>query len=172
MGPRCSMTKLSAEILAESDLAFRNLQEMRLLFPVALLLLLLARATISDANTDSAHQLCCILTAASGYSPDRLYCPLSLAVALKAEDIDACCQVSFCRQLHQVLCELQVGLTACLRACVILLQMMALAGWSFSRMIWIRTIVCSPLTLRRVPTKAAAALAQALLLRISISTVF
>ena len=79
----------------ESDLAIRNLQEMRLLFPIALLLLPLARASISDAGTDSAHQLCCILTAASGYSPDRLYCPLSPAVALQAEDIDACCQVSF-----------------------------------------------------------------------------
>ena len=53
---------------------------MRLLIYIALFLLL--AAPHEAHGIDPEHRLCCILTSASGYSPQRLYSPASPATAL------------------------------------------------------------------------------------------
>ena len=58
-----------------------NVFQMRLLTRIAVFLLLAASAA-PHSGVDSGHQLCCILTAASGYSPERLCCPALPAIAL------------------------------------------------------------------------------------------
>ena len=121
-----------------------NVFQMRLLTRIAVFLLLAASAA-PHSGVDSGHQLCCILTAASGYSPERLCGPALPATALLS-------RLTFF-DAHRLGFRLSSAMSStlqlagrdrmpafCLHACrcasfFSLVIPLLVAGWSFSRML-------------------------------------